>query len=142
MGHGGEIYIFDMGNPVKIVDLARRMIYLSGQKNIDFTPMTHTSRFQYQLTRFRNSHKITYNLRMRYEELLNVKEFTCPTYHEKIMIAKVREYDYEEVKQEIQKLIDLSYTSDTMGIVASMKKIVPEFVSKNSEFEILDKASF
>ena len=124
MGHGGEIYIFDMGNPVKIVDLARRMIYLSGQKNIkiEFTGLRHGEKL--------------------YEELLNVKEFTCPTYHEKIMIAKVREYDYEEVKQEIQKLIDLSYTSDTMGIVASMKKIVPEFVSKNSEFEILDKASF
>ena len=124
MGNGGEIYIFDMGNPVKIVDLARRMIYLSGQKNIkiEFTGLRHGEKL--------------------YEELLNVKEFTCPTYHEKIMIAKVREYDYEEVKQEIQKLIDLSYTSDTMGIVASMKKIVPEFVSKNSEFEILDKASF
>ena len=118
MGNGGEIYIFDMGNPVKIVDLARRMIYLSGQKNIkiEFTGLRHGEKL--------------------YEELLNVKEFTCPTYHEKIMIAKVREYDYEEVKQEIQKLIDLSYTSDTMGIVASMKKIVPEFVSKNSEFEI------
>ena len=124
MGNGGEIYIFDMGNPVKIVDLARRMIYLSGQKNIkiEFTGLRHGEKL--------------------YEELLNVKEFTCPTYHEKIMIAKVREYDYEEVKQEIKKLIDLSYTSDTMGIVASMKKIVPEFVSKNSEFEILDKASF
>ncbi|MFK1849513.1 polysaccharide biosynthesis protein [Bacteroides fragilis] len=124
MGNGGEIYIFDMGNPVKIVDLARRMIYLSGQKNIkiEFTGLRHGEKL--------------------YEELLNMKEFTCPTYHEKIMIAKVREYDYEEVKQEIQKLIDLSYTSDTMGIVASMKKIVPEFVSKNSEFEILDKASF
>lgn len=124
MGNGGEIYIFDMGNPVKIVDLARRMIYLSGQKNIkiEFTGLRHGEKL--------------------YEELLNVKESTCPTYHEKIMIAKVREYDYEEIKQEIQRLIDLSYTSDTMGIVASMKKIVPEFVSKNSEFEILDKASF
>ena len=100
------------------------MIYLSGQKNIkiEFTGLRHGEKL--------------------YEELLNVKESTCPTYHEKIMIAKVREYDYEKIKQEIQRLIDLSYTSDTMGIVASMKKIVPEFVSKNSEFEILDKASF
>ena len=121
MGNGGEIYIFDMGNPVKIVDLAKRMISLSGRTDvkIEFTGLRHGEKL--------------------YEELLNVKELTKPTYHEKIMIATVREYDYDEVKERIQKLIDVSYTYDQMKIVAAMKDIVPEFVSKNSCFEILDK---
>ena len=74
-----------------------------------------------------------------YEELLNVKELTKPTYHEKIMIATVREYDYDEVKERIENLVQLSYTYDQMKIVAAMKDIVPEFVSKNSCFEALDK---
>ena len=74
-----------------------------------------------------------------YEELLNVKELTKPTYHDKIMIATVREYDYDEVKERIQNLIEMSYTYDQMKIVAAMKDIVPEFVSKNSCFEALDK---
>lgn len=121
MGNGGEIYIFDMGNPVKIVDLAKRMISLSGRTDvkIEFTGLRHGEKL--------------------YEELLNVKELTKPTYHDKIMIATVREYDYDEVKERIQKLIDVSYTYDQMKIVAAMKDIVPEFVSKNSCFEILDK---
>ena len=121
MGNGGEIYIFDMGKPVKIVDLAKRMISLSGRTDvkIEFTGLRHGEKL--------------------YEELLNVKELTKPTYHEKIMIATVREYDYDEVKERIQKLIDVSYTYDEMKIVAAMKDIVPEFVSKNSCFEALDK---
>ncbi|WP_276879123.1 polysaccharide biosynthesis protein [Bacteroides heparinolyticus] len=121
MGNGGEIYIFDMGKPVKIVDLAKRMISLSGRTDvkIEFTGLRHGEKL--------------------YEELLNVKELTKPTYHEKIMIATVREYDYEEVKERIQKLIDVSYTYDQMKIVSAMKDIVPEFVSKNSCFEVLDK---
>ena len=121
MGNGGEIYIFDMGKPVKIVDLAKRMISLSGRTDvkIEFTGLRHGEKL--------------------YEELLNVKELTKPTYHEKIMIATVREYDYDEVKERIQKLIDVSYTYDQMKIVAAMKDIVPEFVSKNSCFEVLDK---
>lgn len=121
MGNGGEIYIFDMGKPVKIVDLAKRMICLSGRTDvkIEFTGLRHGEKL--------------------YEELLNVKELTKPTYHEKIMIATVREYDYDEVKERIQKLIDVSYTYDQMKIVAAMKDIVPEFVSKNSCFEALDK---
>lgn len=121
MGSGGEIYIFDMGKPVKIVDLAMRMISLSGRTDvkIEFTGLRHGEKL--------------------YEELLNVKELTKPTYHEKIMIATVREYDYEEVKERIQKLIDVSYTYDQMKIVSAMKDIVPEFVSKNSCFEVLDK---
>ena len=121
MGNGGEIYIFDMGKPLKIVDLAKRMISLSGRTDvkIEFTGLRHGEKL--------------------YEELLNVKELTKPTYHEKIMIATVREYDYDEVKQRIQKLIEVSYTYDQMQIVAAMKDIVPEFISKNSCFEALDK---
>ena len=121
MGNGGEIYIFDMGKPVKIVDLAKRMISLSGRTDvkIEFTGLRHGEKL--------------------YEELLNVKELTKPTYHEKIMIETVREYDYYEVKERIQKLIDVSYTYDQMKIVSAMKDIVPEFISKNSCFEALDK---
>ena len=120
MGNGGEIYIFDMGKPVKIVDLAKRMINLSGRTDvkIEFTGLRHGEKL--------------------YEELLNVKELTKPTYHEKIMIATVREYDYDEVKECIQHLIDISYTYDQMQIVSAMKELVPEFVSKNSCFEVLD----
>ena len=115
MGNGGEIYIFDMGKPVKIVDLAKRMISLSGRTDvkIEFTGLRHGEKL--------------------YEELLNVKELTKPTYHEKIMIATVREYDYDEVKERIQKLIDVSYTYDQMKIVSAMKDIVPEFISKNQD---------
>lgn len=121
MGNGGEIYIFDMGKPVKIVDLAKRMIRLSGRTDvkIEFTGLRHGEKL--------------------YEELLNVKELTKPTYHEKIMIATVREYDYDEVKDRIQHLIDVSYSYDQMKIVAAMKDLVPEFISKNSCFEALDK---
>jgi len=121
MGDGGEIYIFDMGNPVKIVDLAKRMISLSGRigVKIEFTGLRHGEKL--------------------YEELLNAKELTKPTYHDKIMIATVREYDYDEVKKRIERLIEISYTYNQMEIVAAMKDIVPEFVSKNSCFEELDK---
>lgn len=120
MGNGGEIYIFDMGKPVKIVDLAKRMITLSGRTDvkIEFTGLRHGEKL--------------------YEELLNVKELTKPTYHKKIMIANVREYDYEDVSKRIQKLIDVSYTYDQMKIVAAMKELVPEFISQNSCFEVLD----
>ena len=121
MGNGGEIYIFDMGQPVKIVDLAKRMISLSGRENIkiEFTGLRHGEKL--------------------YEELLNNKELTKPTYHPKIMIANVREYDYKDVQRHIQSLIDINQTYDQMKIVAVMKDIVPEFVSKNSCFEALDK---
>ena len=121
MGNGGEIYIFDMGKPVKIVDLAKRMISLSGRTDVklEFTGLRHGEKL--------------------YEELLNVKELTKPTYHDKIMIATVREYDYDEVKERIRNLVEMSYTYDQMKIVAAMKDIVPEFVSKNSCFEALDK---
>ncbi len=121
MGNGGEIYIFDMGRPVKILDLANRMIRLSGRSDIkvEFTGLRHGEKL--------------------YEELLNQKELTKPTYHPKIMIANVREYDYNDVKNRIQRLVEISYNYDQMKIVAAMKDIVPEFISKNSCFEVLDR---
>lgn len=121
MGNGGEIYIFDMGKPVKILDLAKRMIFLSGQNNVKI-----------EFTGLRPGEKL-------YEELLNVKEQTQATLHEKIMITKVREYEYELVKKQIQQLIKVSYGYDSMQIVSMMKEIVPEFKSKNSIFEVLDQ---
>lgn len=121
MGQGGEIYIFDMGKPVKIADLAKKMIQLSGKTDVEI-----------EYTGLRQGEKL-------YEELLNVKELTKPTSHEKVMIANVREYDYDLVKSDIDDLIDISYTYDNMKIVAKMKQVVPEFVSQNSLFEVLDK---
>lgn len=121
MGNGGEIYIFDMGEPVKIADLAKKMIQLSGKTNVEI-----------EYTGLRQGEKL-------YEELLNIKELTKPTSHEKVMIADVREYDYDVVKAGIDELIKNSYTYDKMKIVAKMKEIVPEFVSQNSPFEVLDK---
>lgn len=120
MGNGGEIYIFDMGKPVKIADLARTMIRLSGKKDVSI-----------EYTGLRHGEKL-------YEELLNVKEFTKPTSHEKVMIANVREYDYDYVKSEVDDLIDVCQTYDNMKIVAKMKQIVPEFISQNSAYEVLD----
>lgn len=121
MGNGGEIYIFDMGKPVKILDLAKRMIRLSGSQNIkiEFTGLRHGEKL--------------------YEELLNIAEHTKPTYHEKIMIADVREYEYEEVKHKVDALIHASYEYDDMRTVKKMKEIVPEFHSINSPFEAIDR---
>ena len=120
MGNGGEIYIFDMGKPVKIVDLAKKMILLSGAKNVKI-----------EYTGLRHGEKL-------YEELLNNAENTTKTHHEKIMIANVRDYDYNIVKKEIDELIKLSFEFDEMLIVGKMKDIVPEFQSLNSKFEALD----
>ena len=114
MGKGGEIYVFDMGKPVKIVDLAKKMIGLSGRKEV-----------QIRFTGLRPGEKL-------YEELLNMEEYAKPTYHEKIMIAEVQEYEYEVVKKEIEELIQLSYEYDDMKTVRKMKEIVPEFRSPNS----------
>ncbi|MDR0333451.1 MAG: polysaccharide biosynthesis protein [Dysgonamonadaceae bacterium] len=121
MGNGGEIYIFDMGKPVKIVDLAKRMIRLSGMPNIkiEFTGLRHGEKL--------------------YEELLNCAEHTKPTHHEKIMIANVREYEYTEVSEIIDFLIKVSYDYNDMRTVKKMKEIVPEFQSKNSPFESVDR---
>jgi FlaA1/EpsC-like NDP-sugar epimerase len=123
MGHGGEIFIFDMGPSVKIINLARKMISLSGLKpGIDI---------QIKVTGLRPGEKL-------YEELLANKENTLPTYHPQIMIAQVRQYESELVKNEISELIETSKNSDKFAIVKKMKEIVPEFLSKNSMFEILD----
>lgn len=121
MGRGGEIFIFDMGKPVKILDLAKRMISLSGSKSVKI-----------EFTGLRNGEKL-------YEELLNSAEHTKPTYHEKIMIADVREYDYDDVSVMIDNLIRVSYDYDDMRTVKKMKQIVPEFLSINSPFESIDK---
>jgi FlaA1/EpsC-like NDP-sugar epimerase len=124
MGNGGEIYIFDMGKPVKIYDLASRMISLSGLRpNVDINIVE---------TGLRPGEKL-------YEELLNEKELTTATQHKKIMIAKVRTYDYADVCASLNRLRDVVDTHVTHDIVAQMKTIVPEFKSQNSEFELIDK---
>jgi FlaA1/EpsC-like NDP-sugar epimerase len=109
-----------MGKPVKILDLAKQMISLSGRNDI-----------QIKFTGLRHGEKL-------YEVLLNDKEHTKPTYNDKIMIADVREYDYDEVKKKIKELEEVSTTYDQMKIVEKMKELVPEYVSKNSIFEQLD----
>ena len=121
MGKGGEIFVFDMGKPVKIVDLARRMISLSGAKNVEI-----------KFTGLRDGEKL-------YEELLSTKENTIPTHNPKIMVAKVREYDYDEAKKNEDELLQISYTHDDMAIVKKMKEIVPEFKSQVSKYQVLDK---
>lgn len=120
-GHGGEIFVFDMGNPVKIIDLAKRMIALSGAKNIEI-----------QITGLREGEKL-------YEEVLNEMEGTKPSFHDKIRIAEVRQYDYDQVNKEIDELIAISRQYDNMATVAKMKAIVPEYKSNNSVYEQLDK---
>ena len=119
-GNGGEIFVFDMGKPVKIADLAKRMIALSGAQNVEI-----------KYTGLREGEKL-------YEEVLNELEGTKPTFHEKIRIAQVREYDYEEVNKDIAELITISRQYDDMATVAKMKAIVPEYKSNNSKYEQLD----
>ena len=121
MGKGGEIYIFDMGKPVRIADLAQRMIKLSGAKNV-----------QVVYSGLRNGEKL-------YEELLNDQEITKPTHHPKIKIASVREYDYEEAKRNEEELHQISFSHDAMAVVKKMKQMVPEFKSQHSRYEVLDK---
>ena len=120
-GHGGEIFVFDMGKPVKIADLAQRMIQLSGAKNVKI-----------EYTGLRDGEKL-------YEEVLNEAENTKPTFHNKIRIAEVRVYDYHEVAKEIDELIDISRQYNNMATVKKMKEIVPEYKSNNSIYETLDK---
>ena len=124
MGEGGEIFIFDMGEAVKIAHLAQKMISLSGLKP--------GKDIQIKFTGLRPGEKL-------YEELLANKENTLPTYHNQIMIAKVREYKLDEVQSEINQLIDTANLGDKIAIVKKMKQIVPEFISKNSVFEELDQ---
>ena len=122
MGKGGEIFVFDMGKPVKIADLARRMILLSGAKNVEV-----------QFTGLRDGEKL-------YEEVLNDEEVTKPTFNKKIKIAQVREYDYSEACVDIDKLIEKSRLYDDMETVRQMKLIVPEYKSQHSKYEVLDEA--
>jgi len=121
-GNGGEIFVFDMGKPVKIIDLARRMIALSEAKNVEI-----------KITGLRQGEKL-------YEEVLNELEGTKPSFHEKIRIAEVRQYDYVEVNRCIEELIEIAKGFENMATVKKMKEIVPEYKSNNSVYEVLDKA--
>ncbi len=120
-GKGGEIFVFDMGKPVRIADLAKRMIKLSGAENVEI-----------EYTGLRAGEKL-------YEEVLSTTENTLPNFHKKIRIAKVCEYDYDEVSKQIDELIALSHTYNDMAIVEKMKEIVPEYISNNSKYSVLDK---
>jgi FlaA1/EpsC-like NDP-sugar epimerase len=126
MGNGGEVFVFDMGSPVKIADLAKKMIRLYGMiPNIDIN-ITYSG--------LRPGEKL-------YEELLNDGENTSQTYHEKILIAKVRDVQYDYVKTSFDKLeLLISGVDNEILVVSKMKELVPEFLSKNSEYESLDKA--
>lgn len=119
-GEGGEILVFDMGKPVRIADLAKRMIALSGATDV-----------QIKYTGLRDREKL-------YEELLNEQETTKPSFHEKIRVASVREYDFADVKGQIEELIDIAGTYDDMETVRKMKAIVPEYKSNNSVYSKLD----
>lgn len=119
-GEGGEIFVFDMGKPVRIADLARRMIELSGAKGVEI-----------KYTGLRDGEKL-------YEEVLSESEATKPSFHEKIRIACVREYDWSDVSREIDALIAQSHTYDDMAVVASMRRLVPEYISNHSKYTVLD----
>ena len=121
MGNGGEIFVFDMGKPVRIVDLAERMIRLSGVKGIEI-----------RFTGLRDGEKL-------YEEVLNEEETTKPTFHPKIKIAQVRAYDYADANLRIDALVHACAVEGDMQIVKRMKEIVPEFKSQHSKYEVLDK---
>ena len=120
-GHGGEIFVFDMGEPVRIADLARRMISLSGASDV-----------RIEFTGLRPGEKL-------YEEVINEEENTLPSFHDKIRIAKVREYNYTDICKKVDELIAISKRYDDMETVKKMKEIVPEYLSNNSVFEKLDK---
>ena len=119
-GNGGEIFVFDMGEPVKIVDLAKRMIRLSGAKNVEI-----------KFTGLRPGEKL-------YEEVLSDLEGTKPTFHEKIRVAEVRAADFEKVRKDIDELVEISKQYDNMATVKKMKEIVPQYKRNNSEYEVLD----
>ena len=121
MGYGGEIFVFDMGKPVKIVDLARRMIQLSGAKNVEI-----------KFTGLRDGEYL-------YEDVMKDEVTPQPTLLPKTKIAQVRVYDYADVCRQVDELVASSVKEDDMGIVRRMKEMVPEFKSKHSVYEVLDK---
>ena len=121
MGKGGEIFVFDMGKPVRIVDLAKRMISLSGAQDIEI-----------KFTGLRDGEKL-------YEEVLSDKEDNLPTTNPKIKVAQTRRYDYETACENERRLMEVSETFDDMAIVKVMKEIVPEYKSRHSKYEVLDK---
>ena len=120
-GNGGEIFVFDMGDPVKISDLAKRMIKLSGAKDIEI-----------KYTGLRPGEKL-------YEEVLSTEETTLPSFHDKIRIAKVREYDYDNINRIISDMGKKCDILPDLDIVKMMKDVVPEYISKNSVYELLDQ---
>ena len=121
MGKGGEIFVFDMGKPVRIVDLAKRMISLSGAQDIEI-----------KFTGLRDGEKL-------YEEVLSDKEDNLPTTNPKIKVAQTRRYDYETACENERRLMEVSETFDDMAIVKVMKEIVPEYKSRHSKYEVLDR---
>ncbi len=123
MGNGGEIYVFDMGQPVKVVDLARKMIKLAGlEPDLDI---------KIEFTGLRPGEKL-------FEEVLNEEENTTHTHHPKILIAKVRTYNFTEISHKVNEVINLFKGQDNYSLVAKLKDLVPEYISNNSEFEKLD----
>jgi FlaA1/EpsC-like NDP-sugar epimerase len=123
MGNGGEVFLFDMGEPVKILDLAKKMIRLAG--------LTPGKEVDVRFTGLRPGEKL-------YEELLNKEEEVIPTHNKKILIAKVIEYDYEKVSKSIEKVIGIAMLNKDEDVVKQMKRIVPEFISNNSIYEAID----
>ncbi len=124
MGNGGEVFLFDMGEPVKILDLAKKMIKLAG--------LTPGREIDIRFTGLRPGEKL-------FEELLNKQEEVVPTKNEKILIAKVIEYDFERVSKSIERLIEVAATNDDDDVVKHMKRIVPEYISNNSIYESMDE---
>ena len=123
LGEGGEIFVFDMGKPVKILDLARNMIRLAGYIPEKDIPIVFTG--------LRPGEKL-------YEELLNQKETTMPTTNEKIMVARVREFDFDQISGKVDRLISISRQGKPFTTVKMMKQLVPEYISNNSVYEQLD----
>ncbi|HEX8460223.1 MAG TPA: polysaccharide biosynthesis protein, partial [Segetibacter sp.] len=124
MGNGGEVFLFDMGEPVRILDLARKMIKLAG--------LTPGREIEIKFTGLRPGEKL-------YEELLNKEEEVIPTHHKKILIAKVIEYDYEKISRSIEKVVMIAMQNKDEEVVKQMKRIVPEYISNNSIYEAMDE---
>ena len=127
MGNGGEVFIFDMGEPIRILDLAKKMIRLAG--------LIPGKDIELRFTGLRPGEKL-------FEELLNKEEEVIPTHNKKILIAKVMEYDFERVSESINALIELARANNDEDVVKQMKRIVPEYISNNSIYESIDAQMF